>query len=384
MIKIIIAGIGNVGAEVIASINKTQDYFLSQFGQKVELLAISSRSEKPFEYKWYNDPFEMIAEEDYDVFIELIGGDKLAYDLIKKAIKQDKIIITANKAVIAKYGDELFKLTKQNNSKLYFDASVGGAIPMIKLLQDDLAHNIISNIDAILNGTANFILSQMHDKKEDQEIIIKKAQKLGFAEQDPTLDITGIDAAQKLSILTALTFNQDFSTKDINVTGIENITLDDIYAAEFFDCRIKLLARLKFEDNQLALNISPCFCNRNNEFYNVNNSLNAISVKSNFANKLFLQGHGAGGKETSHAVLADLYAIIKGLNPPFKNKLHNVKKYKSYENEGFFIVKTNEKLQNFSENEFYKRNNYFYTKIEIDKIIEIKENGCLSYFNFNN
>ena len=383
-IKIAVAGIGVVGGNLVSSLSEKQSYFAKRFNINLQIVAISSRSKKDFPYKWYNDPIEMIDKENPDIVCELIGGDTgIAHDIAVKTLSESRTLITANKALLARIGDELLTLAKEHNAKLFFEAAVGGAVPIIQILSSNLNYNKISGFTGILNGTANYILTNMHQEKKDLDVVITKAQELGLAESDPTFDICGIDAAQKLAIMNSLIYNVGFNADHIQVTGIDKVSLTDVKAAENFGAKIKLVAQAKLVNSVLYARVAPAFCITDNFLYNIDHALNAVSFSTDMATDMALVSHGAGGIQTAHAVLSDIQAYITNVESPICNMIHNVSDYKSLEFDGNLIVKTNHKQDSIKSEPFHIDGSYYYLieNISEDQLPEIFDEK-VTYFSY--
>jgi homoserine dehydrogenase len=357
-IKIAVAGIGVVGSNVVKSLAAKKAYFSQKFN--VEIVGISSRTKKDLPFKWYENAIDMIDSEQPDIVCELIGGDSgIAHDIAIKTLSESRVLITANKALLAKEGENLLSLARDNKTKLFFEAAVGGAVPIIQTISSNLNFNEIFSFGGILNGTANYILTKMHEDKQNLADVIKIAQDLGLAESDPTFDICGIDASQKLAIINSLIYGVNFDVSNFTVTGIDKITLDDIKAAESFGAKIKLVASSELIDNTLYSRVSPVFCSKENFLFSIDNALNAASFKTDMATDMTLISHGAGGIQTAHAVITDIQASLSGIDSPRQNNLHKINNYQSLEFSGSLIVKTNEVNSEFNNNVKIGDYNYY-------------------------
>ena len=319
-IKIAIAGIGTVGNGVLDLLlkNKVVEKY------NISIVAIASRRKiknnnlKLKNTKFFNDAKSFLKFNDFDVLIELIGGEEgIAKDIVFNALLSGKRVITANKALVSKHWIEIKKICNQNNSSIKFEAAVAGGIPIIKIIQEFLSSNKISKIYGILNGTSNFILTDMLSKNLTFERILKKAQDLGYAESDPSFDIDGVDAAHKLSILASLAFNINCNLKNILIEGIRGIDLVDLKYSYELGYKIKLLAITYFKSNNLLCTVYPCLVNKNDLIANVDGVYNGVIVESDFCNKSFLQGEGAGAFPTATSVISDLISISKKPNDDF-------------------------------------------------------------------
>jgi homoserine dehydrogenase len=278
-----------------------------------------------------DDAFKLVSDKNIDVIVELIGGTAIAKDLVIKAIENKKHVVTANKALLANYGNELFALAKKNNVILAFEASVAGGIPILKSIKEGLAANKIEWVAGIINGTTNFILTQMREKGETFAQALSEAQSLGYAEADPTFDVEGIDAAHKLTILAALSFGIPMSFKDVYVEGIKALEQKDIQYAEELGYRIKLLGIAKKRDQGIELRVHPTLIPEKRLIANVNGAMNAVLVKGNMVGPTLYYGAGAGALPTASAVVADLIDISRSSNVPLQGfdetKIENIPIY---------------------------------------------------------
>ena len=315
-IKIGIAGLGNVGQEVayqiLNGLNVQKDLF------HIEIIAVSAKSKNKSRkvnlenIKFFDNPLDMVVVPEIDVIVELIGGDEgVAKELCYKALENNKGVITANKALIAKYGKELAVLAEKNNLFFSFEASVAGGIPILKLIREGLIVNKINKLTGILNGTCNYVLYEMEKEKKDFHEILEEAQAKGYAEADPSFDIDGIDAAHKIIILSGLAYGKMPNIKDLSIKGIRNITLTDITNCDQLGFKIKLLGNsqlLKNRDgiDELFCSVEPWLIPKDYGLASVSGVTNAVQVKSNLAGSVMITGPGAGGEPTASAVLADI------------------------------------------------------------------------------
>ncbi|MDC0531419.1 homoserine dehydrogenase, partial [Alphaproteobacteria bacterium] len=323
-IRIGIAGLGNVGEEVAYQLIKGFRVQNDQF--QIELHGVSAKSKDkkrkvnikniPF----FDNPVSMSHSPDIDVIVELIGGDDgVAKDLCFSALQNKKGLITANKALIAKYGKELAEIAESDNLFFSFEASVAGGIPILKLIREGLIVNEITKLTGILNGTANYILSEMELTEKNFDEVLSDAQKKGYAEADPSFDIDGIDAAHKTIILSGLAYGKMPNINNLAIKGIRNISLNDIKYCSELGYKIKLLGNslvTKNEDNEeeLFCSIEPWLIPKNFGLSNVSGVLNAVQVQSSLAGSVMITGAGAGGKPTASAVLADIVDFANGTN----------------------------------------------------------------------
>lgn len=311
--KIAIAGIGTVGKGLVK--------ILEQFGSKLPNLMVSviaSRKRMKLPEKSIfkdtvilNDAKKLVNFDDYDILVELIGGDKgVAKDIVMNALKKKKHVVTANKALISKQWKNINYISKVNNCLIKYEAAVAGGVPIIKIIDEFLISNKISRIYGILNGTSNFILTKMLTTEKNFNEILKEAQKLGYAEADPTFDIDGIDTAHKLSILSSLAFNVDSELHRIKTEGIRNIDLLDLKFADSLGYKIKLLGISEIENRVIKNYVYPCLVEKDNFIANVDGVYNGVVVESDFCNKSFFQGEGAGSFPTATSVFSDIKSIL--------------------------------------------------------------------------
>ncbi len=308
--KIAVAGIGNVGSEVLNILKNQDDYWQLHAG--FEIVAVSSRTTKaniPSGAIFYNDPLLMIAETDAEIIVELIGGVEIAKAIAIATIKAKKHLVTANKALLALCGNELADLATKNFVNIGFEASVGGSIPIINTLKHSLVANKISKIIAIVNGTCNYILSQMFASGASFTDALNRAKDLGFAEADPTADIDGIDSAHKLTLLATLAMKQKPCFVPENITGITKITDIQMNLAKDLGYCIKLIATIEDLNGQIVYNVSPALVSSDSLMAKVVDATNIIAVLTNNCGWQYFVGAGAGGLATATAVIADLVQI---------------------------------------------------------------------------
>ena len=314
MLRIGICGFGTVGQSFLRHAIQYQSEIRSNVSVDFEISIIADRSIETKKYpqnsKITNNIMDVVSNSELDIIIELIGGIDLPYQLIKSAINNGKHIITANKAVLAEHGDELFKLAKKNNIYFGFEASVAGAIPIIKTLTNSMANEEILSVAGIINGTCNYILDQMSSNNLDFNDALGGAKKLGYAESDPTFDINGMDAAHKISILTSLVYKVESPLKHIHVEGIENITpMDMKYAKELGYC-IKHIGITKKDGDFIECRVHPVLLSLDNIFSKVDGVKNSILINGDKFGTSMLYGNGAGGEATASAVVSDLVDAI--------------------------------------------------------------------------
>ena len=267
------------------------------------------------------DAYSVVDDPEIDIVVEMIGGDGIAKDLILKAIENGKQVVTANKALLAVHGNTLFRAAAQKGVDLAFEASVGGCMPIIKSLRESLVGNTIKSMTGILNGTCNYILSEITFNGSAFESALSEAQSNGFAEADPTLDVEGIDTAHKLAILTSLAYGMEINFHDIYIEGISNITPIDIEFARQFGYRIKLLAISKNKGNKVEARVHPAMISFDNPLSNVNGTMNAITISGDAVGDMMLYGHGAGMMPTASAVVGDTVDLVRNILSSSKGRL---------------------------------------------------------------
>ena len=338
-IKIAIIGLGQVGIYLYNELRIKKKDIENLTGKKIEIVAISAKNKNKkrlFKIQkniFYNNPLKIFEDKKIDILFECIGlSDGISKNIVEKALKKKIHVITPNKALIAKHGDYLAKIAEKNKVNLEFEASVAGGIPILRTIKEGLATNNITKIYGILNGTTNYILSEMENSKESFEKVLKKAQKLGYAEPgNPKLDLNGFDAFAKIKILSALCFNTKISKNNCIMEGIENIKLNDIKIANQLGLRIKLLGISKIINNQLFETVHPCLVSKDSYIGNVNGVMNAVITEGKPVGESIMQGEGAGPGPTSSSLLSDLLSILRGnIKFPFgiaSNKRKTIKAF---------------------------------------------------------
>ena len=339
-INIGIVGLGQIGGRLYKEIISKKHDIELKTGSRVNVLAISAKHPKKkrnFKFKksiFYRDPISVAKNPKIDIIFELIGfSDGISKKVVEIALKNKKHVITANKALIAKNGDYLSYLAEKNKVNLEFEASVGGGIPILRTIKDGLATNKIEKVVGILNGTCNYILSQMENSKDSFLNVLRKAQLLGYAEpRDPKFDLNGYDALAKIRILSALAFNKRISKNNCLMNGIENIELEDIEMAGKLNFRIKLLGITEIINNKLFERVHPCLIKKDNYIANINGVMNAVILDGLPVGQSVLQGEGAGPGPTSSALMSDLLSILRGnIKYPFGIPFNKRKKIKFYD-----------------------------------------------------
>ena len=329
-LRVGLCGAGNVGGAVLKTLIKSSQLLEVQGGVHFDLVQVGARRGKevvPYEGINITTNLEDVATNpEVDVLVEVIGGVDFSYELVTTALKEGKHVVTANKALIASHGNELFALAKKNNVEIGFEASVAGGTPVIKALREGLVANKVKWFAGILNGTSNFILTEMESNQSTFESALEKAQELGLAESDPSLDINGTDAAQKASILAALAFHVPFDFSLVSFEGIEEIELEDLGYAKELGYSIKHIAHGELENNVVSVNAYPTLVDNETLLSQVGKEMNALEIFSEGMGSTVYYGPGAGPEPTASAVIADLVDIAKGgwdldINSDDQNKL---------------------------------------------------------------
>jgi homoserine dehydrogenase len=317
-LKIGIAGLGTVGASLVRILTEKQNLLAVSCGRPIQVVAVSARSRGRDRgvdlsgYEWYDDAVEMAKHADIDAYVELMGGaGDPAYSSVKAALSRGLHVVTANKALLSRNGVELATIAEEKGVILNFEAAVAGGIPVIKALRESLTGNTVSRVYGILNGTCNYILTRMEKEELSFETCLKEAQRLGYAEADPTFDIEGNDTAHKLSILTTLAFGTRIAPDDIYLEGITNISLEDIHAAADLGYRIKLLGVAQKTSVGIEQRVHPTMVPQDSVIARVDGVTNAVAIESDILGELLMVGPGAGGDATASAVMGDIADIAK-------------------------------------------------------------------------
>jgi homoserine dehydrogenase len=315
-----IAGLGVVGASVVQVLQKHAADLAQRCGRKIVVRAVSARDrtkDRGFDLaniNWFQDPVKLSESPDIDVFVELMGGDGgPAEASVRAALSSGKHVVTANKALLARHGVELARPAEARGVSLNFEAAVAGGIPIIKTLRESLAGNSVSRISGILNGTCNYILTRMQNERLSFETCLAEAQRLGYAEADPTFDVGGFDTAHKLALLTSLAFGSEIDVDAIQVEGITEITLDDIEKADELGYKIKLLGIAERNaSGGIEQRVHPTMVPKSSAIGRIDGVLNAVGVEADYVGKLMLVGPGAGGDATASSVVSDIADIARG------------------------------------------------------------------------
>ncbi len=316
-INVGLLGLGTVGGGTFTVLKRNQQEITRRAGRGIVIKMVADKDlEKARAIagdttEVIDDAFKVVAHPDINIVVELIGGTGVAKDLVMKAIENGKHVVTANKALLAKHGNEIFAAAQKKGVMVAFEAAVAGGVPIIKALREGLTANRIEWIAGIINGTSNFILSEMRDKGLAFDTVLKQAQKLGYAEADPTFDIEGVDAAHKLTIMSAIAFGIPMQFEKAYTEGISKLTKQDIEYAEQLGYRIKLLGITRRAKNGIELRVHPTLIPKRRLIANVEGVMNAVLVKGDAVGATLYYGAGAGAEPTASAVVADLVDITR-------------------------------------------------------------------------
>ena len=342
--NIAIIGLGQIGLYLYNELKLKKKEIEIKTGKKINIVAISAKNKtKKRRFKidkkiFYSNPLKIFNEKKVDILFECIGqSDGISKKIVEQALKNKVNVITPNKALIAKHGDTLARLAEKNNVNLEFEASVAGGIPILRTIKEGLATNKIRKVYGILNGTTNYILTEMENTQETFDKVLQKAQKLGYAEPgNPKLDLNGFDAFAKIRILSALSFNTKISKANCLMEGIENIKLEDIKIANQLGLRVKLLGISEIINGQLFETVHPCLVSKNTYIGNVNGVMNAVITEGKPVGESVLQGEGAGPGPTSSSLLSDLLSILRGsIKYPFGISSSKRKSIKAFNNDDY-------------------------------------------------
>ena len=383
-LNIAIVGLGQIGNYLYNELNTKKKDILKKTGKIISVSAISAKNinkKRKFRINkkiFYKDPFKIFKNNKIDILIEAIGqSDGISKKIVEFALKNKIHVVTPNKALISKHGNNLSKLAEKNKVNLEFEASVGGGIPVLRTIKEGLATNKISKVYGILNGTCNYILSEMEETKSDFLTVLKKAQLLGYAEPgNPKLDLNGYDTLAKVKILSALAFNKKISKSNCLMEGIENIESKDFDMADQLNLRIKLLGITEIVNNRLFERVHPCLVKKNTYIANVSGVMNAVILEGMPVGETVLQGEGAGPGPTSSALMSDFLSILRGnIKFPFglpSNARENARIYndKYYENSLYLRFEVNDKPGVLSQITKHLAR----YKISIQRLIQIPDN----------
>lgn len=316
-IRLGLLGFGTVGQGVLALLQKNQAEWKSKTGSDVSVSVIAKRNwqgiEKPQGIDCITDTASIVSRDDVDVVLELIGGTDIAFDLVMSALENGKHVVTANKALIAAKGTEIFQKAAEKGLQVAFEASVAGGIPIIKTLKEGLIANEIQSVAGIINGTGNYILTAMRNEGRDFSDVLSEAQALGYAEADPTFDVEGVDAAHKLTILASIAFGIDLSFDKLSVEGISSITRQDVEYAEELGYHIKHLGIAIRRENGIEVRVHPTLLPNTTLLAKVDGVMNAVRVYGNAVGETLFYGAGAGSLPTASAVMADVLGLVNNL-----------------------------------------------------------------------
>jgi len=315
--KVGLIGIGTVGGGTYKVLTENAKEILKKTGISIDIARVADKNlalaKKVVgdENKITDDAFDIVNDKEIDLVIELIGGTGIAKELVEAALANKKHVVTANKALIAMHGEELVELAEKNKVILAYEASVAGGIPIIKAIREGLAANQIEWIAGIINGTTNYILSEMRENNLTFDVALKQAQELGYAEADPTFDVEGVDAAHKVTIMASIAFGIPVNFEGVYVEGIIQLKQKDIAYAEELGYRIKLLAITKAHSDAVEIRVHPTLIPEKRLVANVNGPMNAVLVKGNMVGPTLYYGAGAGAEPTASAVVADVIDIVR-------------------------------------------------------------------------
>lgn len=322
-LRVGLAGVGTVGTGVARVLRDTGDLIAARCGRRIEVTAVSARSREKTRaidlsgFGWESDPVALARRNDVDVVVEVMGGaNGVALDTVEAALTHGKDVVTANKALIATHGARLAQLAEKAGRALAFEAAVAGGIPIIKTLKEGLAGNRIDRVYGILNGTCNYVLTDMEASGRSFDVVLREAQSLGYAEADPSFDVGGIDTAHKLAILSAVAFGMPVNLDAVHVEGIERISAEDIRFARELGYRIKLLGIARRRPEGIDQRVHPCMVPLGAPIADVDGVENAIVTEGDTVGRTMLLGAGAGEGPTASAVVADLVDLARGLRLP--------------------------------------------------------------------
>ena len=320
VVKVGILGLGTVGGGTATVLSRNMEDITRRTGKTIQVtMAADKDPSKVDEYSKFginvvDDAFAVVKDPEVNIIVELIGGYTIAKELVLEAINNGKHVVTANKALIATHGNEIFAAAAENNVTVGYEASVAGGIPVIKAIREGLAANKINSLAGIINGTGNFILTEMRDKGSDFADVLKQAQELGYAEADPTFDVEGIDAAHKLTILASIAFGIPLQFDKVYTQGISTVEIDDVRYAEELGYSIKHLGIAKQTNTGIELRVHPTLLSKKELIANVNGVMNAVHVVGDAVGPTMYYGAGAGSEPTASAVVADVVDIARAID----------------------------------------------------------------------
>ncbi len=389
-INISIAGLGNVGSALVKLIEKNSEFVKYKSNLDINIIGISAKNKtkkRDFNiknYYWVEDPINLLNIDGNkpNILIELIGYEKdISYELVKSALKQNINVVTGNKAMLAKYGNELFNIADENKVLLLFEAAVAGGIPIIKTIKNNIKLNKINKISGILNGTTNYILTTMELENKSFEDVLNDAKQKGFtSDHESKLDIGGYDAAHKLTLLTSLAYGAEVDFGLNEIEGIDKITIEDINFVKQLGYRIKLISECSIIENKIYASTKPKLILKENPMANTNGPLNAINIETDQLNSLYLEGEGAGGIPTASSVLSDIYEISNSNNYKSlgfrSSKLKKFAKFNTSDLESKYYLRIRAKDK---PGVLSKITSYFNdSNISIEKILQIPDNNSNS------
>ena len=318
-LRIAIAGLGTVGIGTVQLLQRNAELLAARGGRRLVIAAVAAREagrQRGVDLsgiRWFADAAAMAKDPEIDAVVEVIGGSEgIAHDVVAGAIAAGKHVVSANKALLAHHGTALSRAAEAQGVALHFEAAVAGGIPILKALREGLAANNVTRIYGILNGTCNYILTEMRESGRDFAAVLSDAQRLGYAEADPSFDIDGIDAAHKLALLAAVAFGNAVDFAGVHVEGIRHVSALDIEFAAELGYRIKLLGLARLTPHGLEQRVHACMVPRSTPIANVDGVFNAVVVEGDFVGRVMLEGRGAGAQPTASAVVADLIDIAQG------------------------------------------------------------------------
>lgn len=326
-VRIGVLGLGTVGCGTLAVLARNADEITRRAGRSVAVVAASARDlSKPRAVdldgiRVTDDPFTVVDDPEVDIIVELIGGDDPARALVLRALANGKQVVTANKALIALHGNEIFAAAREHGVTVAFEAAVAGGIPIIKTLREALAGNSIEWLAGIINGTCNYMLTAMQESAADFDAVLAEAQALGYAEADPSFDIDGVDAAHKLTILAAIAFGIPLSFEQVYIEGIRGIELEDVRYAETLGYTLKHLAIAARSAEGIELRVHPTLIPSREMLANVNDVMNAVLIRGDAVGPMLLSGAGAGAEPTASSVVGDLVDVVRALTVDPDNRV---------------------------------------------------------------
>ena len=383
-INVAVVGLGQIGSYLLNELNTKKKNIKLLTGKDINIVAISAKNKnKKRRFKidkkiFYKNPLKILSKKNIDILFECIGqSDGMSKKIVEKALKNKIHVITPNKALISKHGDYLSKIAENKKVNLEFEASVGGGIPILRTIKESLSTNVITKVYGILNGTCNYILSEMDKTNDSFKNVLKRAQNLGYAEPgDPKLDINGYDTLAKVRILSSLAFKKKISKNNLLMEGIEYIEPKDFEIANQLNLKIKLLGITEIINNKLFERVHPCLVKKKSYIGNVNGVMNAVILEGKPVGESILQGEGAGPGPTSSALMSDLLSILRGniKNPlgvsSSKRKYISAFDVNNYENSLYLRFEVKDKPGVLSEITKHLAKN----KISIQRMIQIPDN----------